>query len=122
MQLVLLVHDTEFSCAPPPGSRGDGLGTIVQVLPFQVSARVKSWYALVPAMRPRNVPTATQLVAAGQDTPARLALITDGDAVADAGPAISAARQQADRAASARGASLRSAKRLLFAVTAILRG
>ena len=43
MQLVLLVHDTEFSCAPPPGSRGDGLGTIVQVLPFQVSARVKFW-------------------------------------------------------------------------------
>jgi hypothetical protein len=36
MQLVLLVHDTEFSCAPPPGSVGDGLGMIVQVLPFHV--------------------------------------------------------------------------------------
>lgn len=42
-QLVLLAHDTALSSAPPPGSRGDGLGTTVQVLPFQVSARVKVW-------------------------------------------------------------------------------
>ncbi len=106
MQLVLLVHDTEFSSAPLPGSRGDGLGTTVQVLPFHVSASVKFWKALVPWMLPRNVPTAMQLLAAVQDTSLRLALITDDEAEALAGPAVSTVRQQADRAASAGGISL----------------
>lgn len=38
-----LAQDTEFSSAPPPGSLGDGLGTIVHELPFQCSANVKFW-------------------------------------------------------------------------------
>src|SRR5580704_5629902 len=121
MQLVLLVQEMEFSSAPPPGSRGDGVGRIVQVLPFQVSARVNSWKALVPWMLPRNAPTAMQLFVAVQDTSLRPALITDDVAEALAGPAISTVRQQANRAASGRGISLRGEVRPVCAVTAILR-
>src|SRR4029077_9182753 len=97
-----------------------GVGRIVQVLPFQASARVNSWKALVPWMLPRNAPTAMQLFAAVQDTSLRPALITDDEAEALAGPAVSTVRQQADRAASARGISLRGEVRPVCAVTAIL--
>jgi hypothetical protein len=62
-----------------------------------------------------------QLFAAGQETEARLALITDGKVEALAGPAVSAVRAPAASAASARGDDLRSAVRWVLPVTAILR-
>jgi hypothetical protein len=49
-----------------------------------------------------------QLFAAGQETELRLALITDGEAEALAGPAVSTARQPADSAASAGKVSMRA--------------
>src|SRR5262245_27856069 len=118
MQLVPLVHDTELSSSPPPGWRGDGLGTTCQVRPFHRSARVKFWKPEVPGICPRNQPTAMQLAALGQDTSLRLALITDCAVAADAGPAIRAARQPADSTASSRGVSLRRVSGCPFSATA----
>jgi len=64
-----------------------------------------------------------QSSAAVQDTELRLALITDSEAEALAGPeeALAGPVASARGAASARGVSVRSTKRRVFAVTAILR-
>jgi hypothetical protein len=118
MQLVLLVHDTELSKSPPPGWRGAGVGRTVQALPFQRSARGKNWK--LPDLISWTAPTARQSLAARQETELRLALITDSEAEALAGPAVSAARVPAASAASARGADLRSVMRWVLPVTAIL--
>jgi len=114
MQLVLLVHDTELSKSPPPGWRGAGVGRTVQVLPFQCSARGKNWK--LPDLISWTAPTAMQSLAAVQETELRLALITDSEAEALAGPAASARG-----AATARRVSVRSRKWCPFPVTAILR-
>ena len=61
-QLVVLVHDTPDSLACV-GPGGFGLATIVQLVPFHRSTKVR---LVVPTP---GVPTAKQLVALAHDTP-----------------------------------------------------
>src|SRR5262249_60416397 len=98
MHLVPLVHDTELSSSPPPGWRGDGLGSTCQVRRFHRSARGKFWKPAGPGNCPRNQPTALQLAALGQDTSLRPALITARAVAAGAGPPPRAAREPAHAA------------------------
>ena len=122
MQLVLLVHDTELSKSPPPGWRGPGVGRTVQALPFQCSARGKNWK--LPDLISWTAPTAMQSLAAVQETELRLALITDSEVEALAGPGANVARAPAASAANAGNVSLRAVNAVtgcLFPVTAILR-
>src|SRR5262249_24063596 len=112
MQLVLLMHEIAFSWAPPPRCCGDGMATIVHLLPFQASASVKytdprplAWYQ----------PTAIQFCALVQATSLNCDSKTEPpDAQASAVPSIKASMQPIDATAPIRGRSPRAAIRNPF--------